>query len=266
MCPSSMARKAGKPAASSRIRRAPRRRRRIPPPHQQELPAPLRHLRRTHALAASLTHASVPGPGTARLRHLRQRLELLGDAVWNLAVLQHLFRDAAAPRADLARRKAHLAGGPFMAEVARQIGLHRALRTGPGPVAAALKDRPTVLASTLEAILGAWYLQAGLTPVLRFVHRVLAVAARPGAATQWLDPKSELQQVVTRRFHTLPSYRILERSGRDHAPDFLVEVTVEDTALGVGRGSSRRAAEQVAARAALDRMKELMAPIERHKM
>ena len=266
MCPPNMARKAGKPAASSRNRRAPRRRSRTPPLPQQDLPAPLRHLRRTHALAASLTHASVAGPGTARLRHWRQRLELLGDAVWNLAVLQHLFRDAAAPRADLARRKAHLAGGPFMAEVARQIGLQRALRTGPGPAAAALKDRPSVLASTLEAILGAWYLQAGLAPILRFVHRVLAVAARPEGATQWLDPKSELQQVVTRRFRTLPSYRILERSGTAHAPAFLVEVTVEGTALGVGRGSSRRAAEQVAARAALDRLEELKHPAESHKM
>ncbi len=209
-------------------------------------------LRRTRALVAALTHPSLAGPGTAATRHLRQRLELLGDAVWNLAVIQHLLRDAAAPRADLAHRKAQLAGAPFMAEVARRAGLAQALRTGPGPDAASLRERPSVLAGTLEAILGAWYLQAGLAPVCRFVSRTLTLATRRGWLPVERDAKSELQQVVTRRSHALPTYRILERTGSAHAPEFLVEVTLGGSALGTGRGSSRRAAEQTAAKAALE--------------
>jgi len=219
-----------------------------PPPG---LTGPLARLRRTRALAAALTHPSTSGPGAAAARHLRLRLELLGDAVWNLAVIQTLLREGTAPRADLARRKAHLAGGPFMADVARRARLGGALRIGPGPDAAALRDRPSVLASTLEAVLGAWYLQAGLPPVLRFVARALARTARherPGAS---FDPKSDLQQAVTRRFHTLPAYRIVEQAGSAHAPEFRVEVAVNGRVLGIGRGTSRRAAEQAAAREAL---------------
>ena len=227
------------------------RRPRSTPPTWAELPAALRRLRRTRALTAALTPPSLSGPGTAGLRHLRLRLELLGDAVWNLAVLHHLLREAGAPRADLARRKAHLAGGAFMAAVARKIGLDRALRTGPGPAAAALRRSPTVLAGSLEAILGAWYLQSALPPIFRFVHRLLSLAATEAGPGAGLDAKSELQQVVTRRFQTLPTYRMLERTGSAHAPEFLVEVAIQGEAFGVGRGGSRRAAEQEAARAAL---------------
>jgi ribonuclease-3 len=206
------------------------------------------------------------GPGAAAARHLRLRLELLGDAVWNLAVIQSLLREAKAPRADLARRKAHLAGGPFMADVARRVGLGGTLRIGPGPDAAALRDRPSVLASTLEAVLGAWYLQAGLPPVLRFVARALASAARherPGAS---VDPKSDLQQVVTRRFHTLPAYRIVEQAGSAHAPEFRVEVAVNGRILGAGRGGSRRAAEQAAAWEALRALESSEKAIGAHKI
>ncbi len=172
--------------------------------------------------------------------------------MWNLAVIQHLLRDAAAPRAELAHRKAHLAGGPFMAEVARRVGLAPALRIAPGPDAAGLRDRPSVLAGTLEAVLGAWYLQAGLAPVCRFVSRTLAAAGRGGWLVVERDAKSELQQVVTRRFHTLPAYRILARSGSAHAPEFVAEVAVGNAPMGTGRGRSRRAAEQAAARAGLE--------------
>gem|GEM_PF-1837344 len=234
-------------------RRSPARGRRLPP-GPRDLPPFLRRLRPTRALAAALTHPSLTGRGMAAARHLRHRLELLGDAVWNLAVIQHLLRDAAAPRAELAHRKAQLAGAPFMAEVARRVGLGPALRIGPGPDAAGLRDRPSVLAGTLEAILGAWYLQAGLDPVFHFVGRTLAGARRGGWLVVERDAKSELQQVVTRRFHALPTYRILERSGSPHAPEFLVEVAVGGAAMGSGRGRNRRAAEQAAARAALEAM------------
>jgi ribonuclease-3 len=232
-------------------------------PEPRDLPPFLRRLRRTRAVAAALTHPSLTGRGDAAARHLRQRLELLGDAVWNLAVIHHLLRDAAAPRADLAHRKAQLAGAPFMAEVARRVGLPQALRIGPGPDAAGLRDRPSVLAGTLEAVLGAWYLQAGLAPVSRFVGRTLAAARRGGWLVVERDAKSELQQVLTRRFHVLPTYRILERSGSAHAPEFLVEVAMGGAPVGTGRGRNRRAAEQAAARAALEALPH---PTDPHKI
>lgn len=222
------------------------------PRERRRLPPPLHHLRRTRALVAALTHPSLTGPGAAARRHMRHRLELLGDAVWSLAVIHHLLREGEAARAELARRKAYLAGAPFMAEIARRAGLDRALRIGPTPDAAGLRERASVLAGTLEAILGAWYLQSGLAPVLGFVHRTLATVSRQGALGPELDPKSALQQVVTRRFHALPTYRILDQRGSAHAPEFLVDVRVGDSPMGVGRGSSRRAAEQVAAKAALE--------------
>lgn len=232
-------------------------------PRGDRLPLPLRRLRRTRELAAALTHPSLSGPKTRATRHLRHRLELLGDAIWNLAVIHHLLRERAAPRAELARRKAQLAGAPFMADVARRAGLGRALRIGSTPDAASLRERPSVLAGTLEAILAAWYLQGGLAPVLRFVGAMLTGAKRRGALGPALDPKSELQQVVTRSFHILPTYRVLEQRGSAHAPEFVVDVVVNDTPIGRGSGSSRRAAEQVAAKAALEVLK---AARESHKI
>jgi ribonuclease-3 len=212
----------------------------------------LRPLRRTRALIAALTHASLAGPEAAALRHIRHRLELLGDGVWNLAVLQYLLRDAATPREDLARQRAHLAGGVFMAGVAERLGLDRVVRTGSGPAAAALKRNPTVLAGTLEAVLGAWYLRAGLSPILGFVRRLLSQPAAQATGRAELDAKSALQQLASRRFRTMPSYRILERTGNEHSPEFLVEVSVGGAPLGVGRGKSRRGAEQAAAHAACE--------------
>ena len=181
----------------------------------------------------------------------RQRLEFLGDAAWDFAVAAAAFR--AWPQAsagDLTRLRSAWCSTTGLADLGRQIGLP----VPAGPSAPARTER--VLAEIFEAVLGAVVEDGGLDAIQALANRVIAQEGIV-ASSPLVDPKSALQILTQARFGTLPVYRLLERRGPPHRSTFRVAVRVfggKEDIHTQGEGSSRQAAEQKAARLALEQL------------
>ncbi|GJE54434.1 MULTISPECIES: ribonuclease III [Methylobacterium] len=201
-------------------------------------------------LPLALTHVSKADGG--RIGSY-QRLEFLGDRVLGLAVADLLYE--AFPQADegdLSRRLAGLVRRETCASVAEtwEVGPH--LNLGPGEVQGGGRRNQTILADVCEAILGAVFLDAGYVAAKAIVR----AAFRPEqdtAAPRGRDAKSALQEWAMARALPIPVYEVVERSGPDHAPIFVIAARVSGVEQGLGRGGSKRLAEQEAAQAVLDR-------------
>jgi ribonuclease-3 len=196
-----------------------------------------------------------------------ERLEFLGDAVLGLVVAEELFLFHPEWReGELTRVRAQLVSRQHMAEVAAAIGLGSHLRLSRGEDKSGLRSKSTVLSNTMEAVLGALFLDAGLEPVRAFVcRRVMGEAAeelarelRSGAALG--NFKSALQEHLQAARAGTPVYRVKSESGPDHRKRFLVEVRLKTAEgepgkqLARGMGSTKKHAEQDAARRALERL------------
>lgn len=177
-----------------------------------------------------------------------ERLEFLGDSVLGLSVTQKLYREnPELPEGALAKMRASVVSTVALAEIARTIGLGPHLRLGRGEELTGGRDKASILADTMEALIGAVYLDQGLETasalVLRLVEPLLEDPARFGAA---MDPKTSLQEVAARLNAPAPVYEI-EASGPDHNRVFVATVTVGTLATAVGEGSSKKHAEMAAA-------------------
>ncbi|QLD10340.1 ribonuclease III [Microbacterium oleivorans] len=176
-----------------------------------------------------------------------ERLEFLGDSILGQAVTVHLFRTH--PDLDegsLAKRRASVVSTVALAEVARAIGLGEHILLGRGETQTGGRDKDSILADAMEAVIGAAFLSAGPDRaqelVLRLVAPLLADPARYGAA---MDPKTSLQELAAHLSLAPPVYRV-EASGPDHNRVFTATVTVGDVARD-GMGSSKKQAEMAAA-------------------
>jgi ribonuclease-3 len=199
-------------------------------------------------LKEALTHRSA---AQGRGQDSNERLEFIGDRVLGLTMAEWLAeRFPREQEGDLGRRLAYLVSQPVLANVAETIGLAEALSVSPGEAKAGITRRATVLADALEAALGALYLDGGLGVARNFVRR-----AWQDAMLAQIDPpkdaKTALQEWAQKRGKDLPYYQVTEQSGPPHAPQFTVTVTIGDD-VGIGRGGSKRAAEQLAAETLLD--------------
>ncbi|MBO4311733.1 MAG: ribonuclease III [Desulfovibrionaceae bacterium] len=208
-------------------------------------------------LSVALTHSSwVNEQGGGALRH-NERLEFLGDAVFELLVTERLFTlFPDAREGDLTRLRSSLVSTVSFAAIARRIGLADSLRMGRGEEQQGGRDRDPLLADALEAVLGAVYLDGGL-PAARGVVGRLFEDRWPAAAIMPVkkDYKTRLQECTQRlkgASRGLPVYAQAEPSGEEHAPHFTAEVTLPDGRRFTGEGQSRRASEQMAARQALE--------------
>ncbi len=203
----------------------------------------------------ALTHPSYAHEHPGRAGRDNQRLEFLGDAVLGLAVA-HLLHEGFPERSegDLTRFRAALVSEGCLARKARAAGIGPLLRLGCGEAATGGRDKPSVLAAAMEACLGAVYLTVGFEGVLALCAglwgpdlEALAAGPVPG------DFKTRLQEWAQARGVPL-EYRVLREEGPPHDRTFLVAVRVGGQTAGEGRGRSLKAAEQEAARVALERV------------
>jgi ribonuclease-3 len=207
---------------------------------------------------AALTHRS------AAAAH-NERLEFLGDSVLNCSVARLLYD--AHPEADegvLSRLRATLVNEDTLAQIARQMGLGEHLRLGPGELKSGGFRRASILADTLEAILGAIFLDSGFDTVATVVGRLMAsrLAVLP-AADLLKDPKTRLQEALQAHGLALPVYTLTAVVGDAHAQTFTVTCDVPTFGLAaVGEGGSRRRAEQLAATKLLDLLPPPLRPAE----
>jgi len=184
-----------------------------------------------------------------------ERLEFLGDAVLGLLAGEWLYRRFPADEGELSKRKSYLVSEPVLAEHARALGLGPLLRLGVGEERSGGRDKPSLLADALEAVIGAVYLDGGLEAARRLVEPLLergAAEYQLGAARR--DAKTALQERLQADAGALPEYRLAGSSGPDHEKQFVVECWAAGRCIGRGAGSSKKRAEQEAAADALLRL------------
>jgi ribonuclease-3 len=199
-------------------------------------------------LATALRHASAARRGDPA----NERLEFLGDRVLGLIIADHLMRRFPKEREGaLAQRHARLVSRESCAAVARSIDLGGHLTLPPNDLGAA--DNATVLGDAMEAVIAALYLDGGLAAAEGFVKPAWDPMIE-SALTPPRDPKTRLQEWAMARALPLPDYRLLERSGPEHAPIFKVEVGLSSGQTGLGEGGSKRLAQSAAAAALLERL------------
>jgi ribonuclease-3 len=182
-----------------------------------------------------------------------ERLEFLGDAVLDLVLAEHLYRGhPELAEGDLTKLKAVAVSEPVLAAVARELDLGRFLVLAKGEEQTGGRDRNSILADTLEAVLAAVYLDRGYRAVRELVLRLLG--SRLGAIERREyepDYKTLLQEKIQELHRSPPVYRVVGESGPDHDRTFVAEARIGRRVLGSGSGKSKKQAEQAAARAAL---------------
>jgi ribonuclease-3 len=188
-----------------------------------------------------------------------ERLEFLGDSLLNCAVATILYeRFPQRPEGDLSRLRAGLVNQASLSEVATRLGLGERLRLGEGELKSGGFRRPSILADSLEALLGAVFLDAGFEATRAAVAHMLSEKLEHAANVPVdKDPKTALQEHLQGRGLALPRYAVQKTEGEAHEQTFIVECRVDD--LGVvasGTGASRRAAEQAAAEGVLAQLEK----------
>lgn len=201
-------------------------------------------------LAQALTHRSAGGAHN-------ERLEFLGDGILNFVMAAALYDlRPEAPEGELSRLRASLVNGPSLAERARDLGLGASLRLGGGELKSGGERRDSILADTLEAVLGAVYLDAGFETARAVVLELYRERlGRLPDSEQLKDPKTRLQEALQGIGRPLPEYTVLEQTGEPHQRRFRVQCRVPDSGdCTEGEGRSRRRAEQRAAEYMLERV------------
>jgi len=186
-----------------------------------------------------------------------ERLEFLGDAVVSLIISEALYnRHPDDDEGDLSARRAVIVSTSGLARLAGRIDLGAILLLGEGESRRSGRRRPTLLASSFEAVVGALYLDLGFDIVRDWLTELAAPELAADAPILALkSPKSRLQEFTQQRTGGRPSYHLVDVTGPDHEKTFRVEVSVAGEVLGVGEGSSRRVAETAAAAQAIERLR-----------
>ena len=204
-------------------------------------------------LEHAMTHSSYANEHRAAGVTSNERLEFLGDSVLGMVVAQWLFCiHGNMPEGELTRTRAALVCEGSLHEVAKTLGLGDYLRLGRGEDAGGGRTRPSILADATEAMLAAVFLDGGLEPAAAIIRTFILDKEREKAVDR--DYKTALQELVQRDpGHTI-AYHLVEETGPDHARMFVMEVSVDGSPVGVGRGRSKKEAEQMSARAALEKL------------
>lgn len=224
---------------------------------RRELEAMLgHHFEHAERLERALTHRSLRQEANGIDN---ERLEFLGDRVLGLVASERLFGQFPSWEAGkLSKGLARLVSAASIYTVARRLDLGRFLRLGPGEEKNGGREKKRLLADAYEAVVGALYLDAGLPIAAEFLHRTLIdpALAGDGNGLEELDHKSALQEWLQQRAMAPVSYRVRKESGPEHEKVFEVEVWHGDRRLAVAEGTSKKLAEQSAARLALDQLLE----------
>jgi ribonuclease-3 len=216
----------------------------------------------TDLIGQALVHSSWHHEHPDAVRGNNERLEFLGDSVVNLAISEALFaRHPGDDEGVLSARRATIVSTPGLARLAARIDLGSALLLGEGESQRGGRRRPSLLASSFEALAGALYLDLGWERVRAWIVELatpeLSLEGPLGALK---SPKSRLQELTQRSIGSRPDYRVVDATGPDHDRLFRIEAVVDGAVLGLGTGPSRRAAETAAATEALEHLRARSLP------
>jgi ribonuclease III len=217
--------------------------------------------RNARLLDDALTHTSYVNEFKEQGFKDNERLEFLGDAVLALIISEHVA--SACPdlaEGSLSKLRAHLVSEVALSRAARRLDLGKLLRLGRGEERTQGREKESILANTLEAILAAVYLDGGLDAARSVVLKALAQELREATSRDADEPlsgdyKTQLQEWCQQRHDCVPQYATMKEAGPDHQKTFEVRVTVQGKELGRGEGRSKKEAEQAAAQQALEAVK-----------
>ena len=205
-------------------------------------------------LQNALTHSSYANERWHNSLLSNERLEFLGDSVLGMLVAEYLYRNFPdRPEGELTRMRADMVCETTLAAAANRIGLGDHLLLGHGEEQGGGRSRDSILADAVESVIAACFLDGGLDAALNFVRQFILVEV-PVNKLHNVDYKTQLQELVQQKKNQVLSYALVGESGPDHDKQFDVEVSLNGAIVGYGRGSSKKRAEQDAARAAIEKL------------
>ena len=205
-------------------------------------------------LQNALTHSSYANERWHNSLLSNERLEFLGDSVLGMLVAEYLFKTFPdRPEGELTRMRADMVCEHTLATVANKIGLGEHLMLGHGEERLGGRNRESILADAVESVIAACFLDGGLAAAEQFVKRYILVEV-PVSRPNNMDYKTALQELVQQKKNQVLSYALVGQSGPDHDKQFAVEVKLNGTVVGNGNGTSKKRAEQMAARAAIEQL------------
>lgn len=204
-------------------------------------------------LTEALTHRSFYHENPDKSIAHNERLEFLGDSVLGFVIVEYLFSsDKEFTESVMAKIKSYLVKESILSEIADSISLGKYLKLGKGEEATGGRAKKSILADTIEALLGAVYLDGGYKKVKAVVLELFRKEIDTLMdSTRFYDFKTELQEKTQLLFGVLPEYRVVKQEGEEHEKVFTIEVFIEGKKFGKGSGKSKKEAQTLAAREAL---------------
>ena len=202
-------------------------------------------------LQNALTHSSFANERYHNSLMSNERLEFLGDSVLGMVVADYLYRNFPdRPEGELTRMRADMVCERALAEVANRLALGQHLMLGHGEERFGGRNRDSILADAVESVIAASYIDGGMEAAVGFIRKFILCDV-PAERLRNADYKTALQELVQQKKNQSLSYVLVGEYGPDHDKKFIVEVSLNDEVVGCGSGSSKKRAEQEAARAAI---------------
>ena len=208
---------------------------------------------RKELLLEALTHKSYYHENRNKTDLHNERLEFLGDSVIGLVIVELLFlHDQSSSEAVLAKIKSYIVSEPVFAEIAQELSLGESLLLGKGEKSTGGITKKSILANTLEAIIGAVYLDGGFEAAKKIIQRLFSKRiTRAMESGDFFDYKTELQEKSQMLLGKLPEYHVIRQQGDEHERIFTVAVSLNGKQLGIASGRRKKEAETLAAKEAL---------------
>ncbi len=204
-------------------------------------------------LCTALSHSSYANEHKAEGVECNERLEFLGDAILGFVVGEYIYKKFSSwPEGKLTKLRASVVCEAMLSKKGRELGINKALKLGRGEEHTGGRERNSIIADCMEAVIGAIYLDGGMEPAREFIISILADEIEEISSTvNVLDAKTTLQEILQRDSQEPIQYRITGESGPAHCKFFSVEVSHNGKTLGSGGGRSKKEAEQKAAMEAI---------------
>lgn len=208
-------------------------------------------------LDEAFTQASYVNEHPGKNLKFYERIEFLGDAVYELVVSEYIFkRFPNLPQGRLTRLRAAMVNEQSFSSFARECHFDKYIRLGKGEEKAQARSRDSLLCDIFESFIGAVYLDQGMEPVVKFCHQVIFPKLDEGWFDEFFDHKTELQELAQANGPVEIVYNLLDENGPENDRRFKVSVTIDGVEKGVGEGHSKKNAEQGAAKKAINKLTE----------
>jgi ribonuclease-3 len=181
-----------------------------------------------------------------------EQLEHLGDAVIGLAISDYIYRNYPdLDEGEMTKIKSKIVNGKTISKKAKELNLNKYLKLGKGEEKTGGRDKKSILENTFEAFIGAIYINSGYEITKDFIHQLFRKEIEKAKQNKILDYKSELQEIIQKKFCTLPQYKVVNVTGQEHKKIFEITISINDKIISYGKGKSKKEAQQNAAKNAL---------------